>query len=254
MKVIIYILIFFISFSFKPNEKSTNRDKQNFMFKVFSSIATENFELFTSYAHSKSSITSYYFLSRKIDNPTIEQQNILNQFFSSSHNDYIKGKKVEFLKIQAKAKELNIIWSNTTIDSLVFKESKIDGLPFTSGTVFFKNKNYSNFYKMNFDALISINDTFHIDKVYIPYAYIGPKNRLETENLKKNYIDNCTKKAQDFIDNFHNNSIATAMFKDCTKCYCEKLYFNETEEDDGIQRIKSQKLPFHLPPNNKPKK
>lgn len=253
MKIIIYTLIFFTCFSFKAYEKSTNRDKQNFMFKVFSSIASENPELFISYAHSKSSITSYYFLSRKIDNPTIEQQNILNQFFSASHNDYIKEKKVEFRKIQAKAKELNIIWSNTIIDSLVLKESKIDGLSCTSGTIFFKNKNYSNFYKMNFDALISINDTLHIDKVYVPHTYIGPKNRLATENLKKNYIDNCTKKAQEFIDNFHNKSITTAMFNDCAKCYCEKLYFNETEEEDGVQRIKSQKLPFHLPPKNKPK-
>lgn len=252
MKIIIQI--FLISFSFKTYDISTDTDKQSFMINVFSSIVTDNSNLFTLYTHSKSSLKSYYFLSRKIDNPTIEQTNAFDQTLSSVHDDYIKEQKEYFSKIQAKAKELNIIWSNTTIDSLIFKESKSGGLPSLSGTIFFRNKNYSNFYKMNFEGLISINDTLHIDKVFVPFIYIGPKNRLATVNIKKNYIDNCTKNAQEFIDYYPEKFISKAMFNDCAKCYCERLYFNETEATDGVQRIKVPHLPFHLPPKNKPKK
>ncbi len=223
------------------------------MTKVFESILTDNSSSYKTYLYKEILIKDYIIKSKKLSALSAEEEKKLNELVVSTHQEYLEGELENFKITQLKSKQINIIWSNVNLDSISFEKLNNSGQESFSGIFYFKNKDNSEFFKMNFEGLVLINGNFQLEKTYTPYADIGAKNRIATASLKKPYIDNCIKLAQEFIDNYPNKFISEATFGKCPKCYCEKQYINETEQTDGVERIRENKLNFKLPEEFKKK-
>lgn len=223
------------------------------MTKVFESILTDNSSSYKTYLYKEILIKDYIIKSKKLSALSAEEEKKLKELVVSTHQEYLEGELENFKITQLKSKQINIIWSNVNLDSISFEKLNNSGQESFSGIFYFKNKDNSEFFKMNFEGLVLINGNFQLEKTYTPYADIGAKNRIATASLKKPYIDNCIKLAQEFIDNYPNKFISEATFGKCPKCYCEKQYINETEQTDGVERIRENKLNFKLPEEFKKK-
>lgn len=248
----IFILTLLCNISLQAASIDSEVSKQEFMVKVFESIVTNNSSTYKTYLLKETILKDYIVKTKKLSNLSEDQDKELNAFVKDSHKEYLEEELRNFKKVQLTSKKINIIWSNVSLDSVSFEKTTNYGFESFSGSFYFKNKDNSEFFKMNFAGLL-FDSCFQFEKTNTPFVDIGAKNRLATATLKKPYIENCVKLAQEFIDNYPNKFISEATFGNCPRCYCEKQYLEETEQSDGIERIKQNKLNFKLPDEYKKK-
>jgi hypothetical protein len=167
------------------------------------------------------------------------------EFDSLIHIGYESLKQgiiADFNHSLAAGTKLKIKWYDCVIDSLKTDSIKNEygNLEF-SGKIFFRQKDNSKFYIMNFMNLERIDDFYAIDNLYTPYIHYGPGNRILTASIKKGYIKDCETMLTEFKNSMPNLDPKLFLGGKSISYHCECEYINQTNEADGVQRIKNRK-------------
>ena len=208
-------------------------EKETFILSTFSNILANDEKLFIEKICTRQALVYMALKGREIEK---DKREAIDKLMNTSYPSYLNEQRDRFSAIQKKLDEIGIVRNKIKVDSISFQADP-DFKEKLSGTIYFRTDNNTEFFKANFKGMIKYEERYFVDQMYVPHIYVGPKNRIQTAGIKKQYIDTCLAKIK-YILSITKNTISTGFYGDCLPCHCEKEYVSETDQADGVERIK----------------
>ena len=233
MKSTLLILGLTLGFKLQAQETTAIIPPKNFIISAFACIIANNETEFTKHLYDLEVLKSLVAKGRKLSEKESQR---MEENFKIPYKDYTDAQTKLYQSIQSKIKELNINWQDIAFDSVSFTKSagEFGGL---DGSIYFKKKDNTEFYKANFKGLVKTQQRYAIETMYVPFVYIGAKNRMLTAAIKQQYLDSCISRTTEMLRTSKSELMKVAI-GNCIPCTCSKQYVNDTEQTDGVERVK----------------
>lgn len=245
MKRIVFYLILFFLGDLTLLAQSSTAQRKEVLVKAIQALKSEDKEAFLACGLSKPAFKNYLLTLKNIKIVSPEHERGIDSIIDESYPEYMTMLADNYGTIVRKTSQLK--WNTLLLDSVQFSKEKGKT---NSGCIFLHYADNSAFYKMNFEELLLSEGLYYLQSLYVPYVDVGPRNRLLTKDLKNRFIDSCIVFNKRQAAMAKDKNMQEIIVGKCPRCRCENQYVSETDQRDGVARVKRY-LEFSRPAKKK---